>query len=250
MDDPHGAAPLPAWRTCLDIEEVPAGHYLGYVNATLLQAIAGSPSRVLELGCAIGAFGAALKARYPSAKVTGIEAGRGAADAAAARLDRVVCGRIEDVDLAALEDGPFDLVVAGDVLEHLVNPWRALERVRQVMTPDGQLVASIPNVRNLQVVMPLLQEGRWRYAERGLLDVTHLRFFTLEEMGRMLRETGFAMEGYQAMILPGLEEHYRNLRSQPAATLQVGRVTFSDLTPQEALELCAAQFVLRARPAS
>lgn len=251
MENQPGADAPPAWRTCLEIEDMPAGHYLDYVNETLLQAVAGSPRNVLELGCAAGAFGAALKARHPAARVTGIEAGRAAAGAASARLDHVVCGRIEDVDLPALagSHGPFDAVIAGDVLEHLVNPWRALERVRGAMASDAQLVASIPNVRNLQVVMPLLQEGRWRYAERGLLDVTHLRFFTLEEMRRMLEETGFAMEGYQAMILPGLEEPYRNLRSQASATLKVGRVTFSDVSPQEALEMCAAQFVVRARRA-
>lgn len=250
MDRPPGseaAAVLPAWRACLDVEEMPAAHYLGFVNHPMLDAIDGVPKRVLEIGCAAGAFGAALKARHPRAHVTGIEASRAAAAAAGEKLDRVVGGRIEEVDLAALAPEPFDLAVAGDVLEHLVNPWRVLERVRAVMAPRGQLVVSIPNVRNLQVVMPLLQEGRWAYAERGLLDVTHLRFFTFAEAGRMLEETGFVLEGYSFIVSPALADLYGKLREGGSEALRIGRMTLSGVTPREAMEFCAEQYVVRGR---
>ena len=160
--DAPPATRLPPWQTCLDIEGQDAGHYLDYVNEPLFLGIDGDPGRVLELGCAAGKFGMVLKERHPRARVTGIEAGRAAAAIAATRLDKVICSRIEDVDFAAHGIGPgaFDLVIAGDVLEHMSNPWAALVRLRPLIAPGGRLVASIPNVRNLQVLAGLAEIGR------------------------------------------------------------------------------------------
>lgn len=243
---------LHPWQKCLDIEAMPAAHYLGFVNEPLLGALDGTPRRVLELGCAGGALGAALKERHPGVHVTGIEAGREAAAEAARRLDRVVCARIEDADLSApgFEPGSFDAVIAGDILEHLVNPWAALHRLRPLLAPGAQLVASIPNVRNLQVVAPLLLEGRWTYAERGLLDVTHLRFFTFAEMQDLLRQTGFDLEGYSYILSPGLVALHRQMTEGKSGTLTLGRMTLTGVTPREAMEFCAEQFLVRARLAA
>jgi len=238
------------WRTCLDVEGQDAGHYRDHVNEALYGAIDGEPGRVLELGCAAGAFGCALRERHPATHVTGIEAGHAAAAVALTRLDRVICARIEELDFAAegLADGVFDLVVAGDILEHLVNPWSLLDRVRGLLAPGGRLVASIPNVRNFQVVAALAVEGRFQYVERGLLDVTHLRFFTFDEILVMLDDAGFVLETFFYTLSPALAETYDRGRGQSRATLQYGRLTLTDLTPREMMELCAEQFVVRARP--
>jgi 2-polyprenyl-3-methyl-5-hydroxy-6-metoxy-1,4-benzoquinol methylase len=239
----------PAWRTCLDIEGQDAAHYQDVVNTGLFGAIAGVPRRVLELGCAGGAFGAALKARYPGATVTGIEAGRAAAAIAATRIDRVICSRIEEVDFAAegLAPGEFDTLIAADVLEHLVNPWEALVRVRPLLTRDAQIVASIPNVRNAILLAALAVNGRWQYRERGLLDITHLRFFTLEEIRRMFEETGYRYEHHVVNLsLPLAELYHRNAKNE-RITLELGRLTISDLSLAEFSELCAEQFFVRAR---
>ncbi|MGZ5073244.1 MAG: class I SAM-dependent methyltransferase [Usitatibacter sp.] len=241
----------PAWKTCLDIEGQDADRYVDFVNEGLFQAIAGNPGSVLELGCAGGAFGAALKARYPGASVTGIEAGRAAAARAATRLDRVICGRIEEIDFAAagLKAGEFDTLIAADILEHLPNPWDALVRLKPLLAKDGQLVASIPNVRNAILIAALAVNGRWQYRERGLLDVTHLRFFTLEEISRMLDETGYRYEYHMVNLAAPLAEFYRSNVGNAKTTLQLGRLTLSDVTPAELSELCAEQFFVRARPA-
>jgi 2-polyprenyl-3-methyl-5-hydroxy-6-metoxy-1,4-benzoquinol methylase len=254
MADPTAVDPavrLPAWKTCLDIEDQDADRYVDFVNMGLFDVIAGSPGSVLELGCAGGAFGAALKLRYPGATVTGIEAGRAAAARAAMCLDRVICGRIEEVDFAAagLRPGEFDTIVAGDILEHLTNPWDALVRLKPLLAHDGQVVASIPNVRNAILIAALAVNGRWQYREHGLLDVTHLRFFTLEEICRMFDETGYRYEYHRVNLAAPLAELYQRNVGSEKITLQLGRLTLADVTPAELSELCAEQFFVRARPA-
>jgi 2-polyprenyl-3-methyl-5-hydroxy-6-metoxy-1,4-benzoquinol methylase len=238
------------WRTCLDVEAQDAGHYLDYMNEALYRGIDGEPGRVLELGCSTGVFGKALKDRHPGTHVTGIEAGRAAAEIALTRIDRVIRARIEDVDFEAegIAAGSLDLVVAGDVLEHLVNPWGILTRVRGLLAPGGRVVASIPNMRNFHIVSALLLEGRFQYVERGLLDVTHLRFFTFDEILVMLDDAGFTLESFLYTLSPALTDVYERGRAQEKSTLQYGRLTITDLTQRELMELCTEQYVVRARP--
>ena len=249
-DLPRPAAPgtEPVWKRCLDFDRQDAAHYNDWVLEPLFQLIEGEPKRVLELGCASGAFGAALMQRFPGASVIGIEAGRAAAEKARTRLDRVIHGRLEEVSLAAegLRHGEVDTVVAADILEHLVNPWDVLVRLRPFLAPEAQVVASIPNIRNLTVVSQLLLGGRFDYDERGLLDITHLRFFTLDGIKRMFRETGYVLERDMAIILPALRDVYRTYQGRGPAMVRIGRMTISDVTQQELTELCAVQFLTRA----
>jgi len=243
-DDPKP----PPWVTCLDVEGQDAAHHLDYVNEPMLQGVPGQPARVLELGCAGGAFGGALKARHPGAHITGIEPGHAAAEVAATRIDRVIASRLEEVDFAAegLAPGTFDLVVAGDVLEHMVNPWAALVRVRPLIAPGGTLLACLPNVRNFQLIIALALEGRFEYAERGLLDITHLRFFTLEEIRRMFEQTGYLLDYSMAILSPALQKVYEEQRGKPRIGLKAGRLTIDEVTSDEFTELCADGFVVRA----
>lgn len=244
-------SPLPPWQTCLDIEGQGEDHYLEHWNQPLLGMVEEPPRRVLELGCAGGLFGAKLKERFPGAHVTGIEAGVAAARKAATRLDRVVRSRLEEVDFAAegFVPGELDLVIAADILEHLVNPWEFLAKLRPFMAPRGVVLASIPNVRNLNLTLDLLLNGRWRYAERGLLDVTHLRFFTLEEMRRMFIETGYAPERFNVILSPSLAATWEQFRGEERINLSTGRMTLADVTTAELAELCAEQFLLQCRVA-
>jgi SAM-dependent methyltransferase len=239
------------WQTCLDVEGQNASHYQDHVNEALLGGVVGSPRRVLELGCATGAFGQALKQRFPGASVVGVEAGRAAAEVAATRLDRVLCRRLEALDLAAegFAHGEFDALIAADILEHLVNPWDVLVKVKPFLAPDALVLLSIPNVRNLVLVETLLVKGAWPYAERGLLDITHLRFFTLSGIRQMVQETGYRFEGHAATLAPALAEFYRSTQGQQRVTIDFGRLKLHDVTRQELDELCAVQFLVRARPA-
>jgi 2-polyprenyl-3-methyl-5-hydroxy-6-metoxy-1,4-benzoquinol methylase len=241
--------PKPPWQALLDFDQQDAGHYLDFVNTGVLQMIDGTPRNVIDLGCAGGSLGAALKQRFPAAHVVGVEAGSGAAKKAAERLDRVVHARLEDFDPGREGFAPraFDTVIAADVLEHLVNPWQLLVTLRPYLTPNAQVIASIPNVRNLWLVARLLTEGRWEYTERGLLDVTHVRFFTLDDMRRMFEETGYRAEGYGSVILPSLREAYAAYQGKGAKTLKFGRLSLENVSPEELTQLCAEGFILRCR---
>ena len=254
MTSTYAPAAHPAlWRTALDIESQSADHYKDNVNRPLLELVEGTPRRVLELGCAMGHCGEVLKAKYPGVSVVGIDANRAAAQAAERRLDRVICGRLEEIDFAAegIEPRSFDVVIVADILEHLVNPWRTLEQLATgLMTPNGQLLVSLPNVRNLTLLSDALQNGRWTYRAQGLLDITHLRFFTFTEMRVMFEETGFRAEKFGVIISRHLNELYNTHGKSPSATVQFGRLTLSGVTPPELLELCAEQFLFRCRPVS
>lgn len=242
--------PVP-WREAFDFDAQPADHYLDYWNEPVLSFVAGPPARVLDAGCAGGMLGLKIKERFPGAHVTGIEAGRAAAQRAATRLDHVIARRLEEVDFEAegLGPGTLDLVVAADVLEHLVDPWGFLAKVRPLLAPGGLLVASIPNVRNLNLVLDLVLDGRWRYASRGLLDVTHLRFFTLGEMRRLFEDTGYRVERHGVNLSASLEGTWRQIEGRDRIDLASGRFSLTGVDREELAELCAEQFILACRVA-
>lgn len=138
-------------------------------------------------------------------------------------------------------------MIAADILEHLANPWETLVRLKPLLAPDAQVAASIPNVRNALLIAALAVNGRWQYRERGLLDITHLRFFTLEEIRVLFAQTGYRYEQHAVSLSPPLADLYRSNAGREKVTLQLGRLTLSDVTPAELAELCAEQFVVRAR---
>jgi len=142
--------------------------------------------RVLEVGCGAGRLGQLLRRR--GHVVTGVELAPEAADAARRRLDRVVTADVE-ADGLPFAPASFDAVVFADVLEHLVDPWRVLAESVELLAPGGVVVASVPNVQNVDVVWRLLR-GRWEYRERGICDRGHLRFFTLHTVRQLFRGAG------------------------------------------------------------
>lgn len=249
MTNPDG--PSPPWRAALDFDAQPADHYLDHWNESLMTFVEGSPRRALEAGCAGGLFGAKLKERVPGVHVTGIEAGRAAAELAATRLDRVIHAPLESVDFAAAAIGPgsLDLVVVADVLEHLVDPWGFLAKARPLLAPGGRLLASLPNVRNLNLLLDLLLAGRWRYQERGLLDVTHLRFFAFEDMRQLFADTGFAVDKYGATLSKSLAPTWQQHQHQDTVNLAIGRLSLQGVDRAELMQLCTEQFLFSCRPA-
>lgn len=166
--------------------------YYGNLNEALLDAIPAEATLVLEIGCGTGALGAAHKARRPDCRVYGIELHASSAAMAADRLDMVICGAVEALDLAFLE-GRVDCLVYGDVLEHLADPWTLLARHRALLTPRGRVVASIPNVQHWTLLTHLLR-GQWTYSDHGILDDTHLRFFTHDSIVALFDRAGLTIE--------------------------------------------------------
>lgn len=154
----------------------------------LLLDLVGNDKSVLDLGCATGYLGEALAER--GCRVTGVEFVEEAAEQARQLLDRVVVGDLNTLDLVA-EFGPgsFDVLVFGDVLEHLPDPARVLRAAVPLLAPGGSVVISIPNITHGSIRLAILQ-GRWQYTETGLLDRTHIRFFTRQSLLDMVTGAG------------------------------------------------------------
>lgn len=145
---------------------------------------------ILDVGCFRGGFGATIKVLRPEVEVWGIEPDPAAAATAAGRLDRVVVGNFP-ADVPAHQ---FDCIVFNDVLEHMVDPWAALRACHSMLESGATVVASVPNVRHLTVVLPLLLRGQWNYKDSGILDRTHLRFFTRKSMVELFSDAGLHVE--------------------------------------------------------
>lgn len=177
----------------------PLNTYYANINLDLLNRIPLSSQNVLEIGCGQGRLGASFKRRHPLVKYFGVELMPEEAKIAATNLDAVVCANIE-LDhqlprqfLTQLNSNVlFDALVLGDVLEHLQDPWKLLLEAHHWMAPNSACIICIPNVGHWSVVQQLLK-GRFDYAEAGLLDKTHMRFFTLETAIEMLSQTGWTV---------------------------------------------------------
>lgn len=149
---------------------------------------------VLEIGCACGATLLKIKSMYPRASVHGIELNDHAAKVAATFADV----RAMDVE-AELSYPPnsFDYIILADVLEHLMNPWNVVAILRKYLKDDGKLIVSIPNVMHYSLLRDVIR-GHWSYTDAGLLDRTHVRFFTLHEIEKMFIEAGYTNREYGA----------------------------------------------------
>lgn len=157
---------------------------------TYMVELVGSQKRVLDVGCASGYFARTLVER--GCRVSGVEYDVEAAEQARPALEQLVVGDLESLDLVAeLGAGGFDVVVFGDVLEHLRDPLPVLRQARELLAPGGYVVISIPNVAHGAVRLLLLQ-GRFDYRPTGLLDSTHIRFFTRANLEALLRDAGLA----------------------------------------------------------
>jgi 2-polyprenyl-3-methyl-5-hydroxy-6-metoxy-1,4-benzoquinol methylase len=157
----------------------------------------GHGRRVLDVGAADGLLSRPLSAR--GWKVTALEADASAAAAAEAHCERVIVADL-DVAVPAL-DPDFDAIVCGDVLEHLAHPAPALRSLACALAPGGVVVVSVPNVAHLWMRLSLLA-GRFDYAERGILDRTHLRFFTERSLRALLTEAGLTITRATATPAP------------------------------------------------
>jgi 2-polyprenyl-3-methyl-5-hydroxy-6-metoxy-1,4-benzoquinol methylase len=221
----------------------PDPSYFEFARTELLALIPESARKVLDIGCGAGWLGEAIKKRQP-AEVVGIEFVEAAARRAEQRLDRVLAGDIEHLE-PDFTPGSFDAVVCGDVLEHLRDPARMLHRIRTWLQPDGLLIASIPNVRHHTVVRGLLA-GNWTYESAGLLDRTHLRFFTRREIEKLFFRTGFGIRDLQMVAGPGDEGWEEQAQS---GTVKVGCLHMAGMPPEEAAEFYVYQYLLTAVPA-
>ena len=172
----------------------PQGGYYSHFRSELIPFFEGFSGSVMDVGCGSGELLKYLK-KNGAQRTIGLEMRSDVADELrrSGVIDQVLSLDIEAEELS-VPAGSLDAIVVSHVLEHMVNPWGVLRKLNQYLKRDGILVGALPNVRHIGVAGSLLLRGRWQYAGSGILDVTHLRFFTRESTITLLESSGFAVE--------------------------------------------------------
>lgn len=202
------------------------------------------PQKVVELGCSSGTFGAKVKERLQVPTYIGIELEPDAAKLAQEKLDQVHIANISTTGPAELGIGTdVDLIVALDVLEHLYNPWDTLTSWVSALRPGGHVLTSIPNVQNITLLQKLVQ-GRWDYEPEGLLDVTHVRFFTERSVHQLLNGAGLQVIHTTVVTVPTLDT---SKLTETGNSIKIQNLSLSNLTRRQVVQLHAYQYLVIAR---
>lgn len=175
-----------------------AESYFSNSRPEVQQFVSPSSKKILDVGCAAGFLGHALKIKN-NAEVWGVEINKDAAEKALHKIDRVVVKPIEDA-INDLPDSYFDTIICADVLEHLPDPESVLNRLKDKLTLKGEIIISLPNIMHYSVILSLL-DGNFEYAEAGILDKTHLRFFTKRSIDKMLERCGLREVVFYKVLL-------------------------------------------------
>ncbi len=237
------------WQKYLGVEEAEVNDYHRLARKELIDLFSSPRKRVVEIGCAAGYTGQYCKQKFPDVDYWGFELSKAAAKEALHNLDKVVCGKFEEQDLELLGLAPrsVDGVVLGDVLEHMYDPWRALVSLQPWLSDDAELVISLPNTRNLWLLNEIA-EGRFTYDQHGLLDITHIRFFTGREIYELLDSTGYSLATASFIMDERLQDYYAACSGRQGPCVFHYRSVSVKSTGETLLEFCAKQFLLRATP--
>lgn len=164
--------------------------YFGHVRRDIAGLLPDRATRILDIGCGKGATLAWLKDRYPDAETVGIEGFADNEPILSKAVDRAI---IADLDEPLPEVGRFDLILALDVLEHLYDPDRVLKAVTDRLLPGGVVIVSVPNVAHWQISVPLLFRQQFDYVDAGMMDRTHIRWFTKKTALQMMDGAGLTV---------------------------------------------------------
>lgn len=196
--------------------------YYSHVRREIAPLIPEQCERVLEIGCGQGDTLLWLKNSQKNCQwVGGVELFPDSGKIAQQRLDWFCAGNIEELSLP-IEKASLDLILCLDVLEHLVDPWKVVAQLDALLKPGGSIVASIPNIRFFRASLGLVVCGNWRYEQEGILDRTHLRFFTKKTAIELMQSSGL----YCDRIIGGGLEKGRKARWLNFLTLGLLRPFF------------------------
>jgi trans-aconitate methyltransferase len=189
-------------------------------NVDLFKLLPPTVRRVVEVGSMHGAMARAVRQQYPSVHYTGIDIDPDYAAVSSAHCHRAFAGDVEKLDQAQWDSlFPSNCWIFGDCLEHLRDPWEILRKIRARIDNDGSVVTCIPNAQHW-TVQARLATGLFRYEDSGLLDRTHIRWFTRITMLEMFAETGWRVEAGVSRAFPPLppqEAHIDAIRRLAAA---------------------------------
>jgi len=183
--------------------------------------------RVMDVGCGFGAMGARLK-RDRKVEVIGVESEAKAIDIARGNVDELIVGDVERLSLP-FDEGYFDCIVYGDLLEHLKDPWSLLKSQSRYLKKGGHCIVSVPNISHYKILQDLLKD-KWEYKSSGIMDRSHLRFFTLKGILATLEDCGYAVTQIQRRVRASAAKKLIN-------SLLLGRIT----------HLLVEQYVIKAR---
>lgn len=174
----------------------------GYFSGARFDYIARLPknpnARILEIGCADGATGAHALSEGKCGVYCGVELFPDAAEKARQKINDVVLGNIEEIELP-WAPGTFDVLILSEVLEHLADPWATLRKLRPLLKANGLAFASSPNVSHYRIIKMLLS-GEWTLADRGVMDRTHLRWFTPKSYRELFTSSGYVVDSVQELV--------------------------------------------------
>lgn len=196
--------------------------------------------RILDVGCGEGILGKRLLEKGVK-EVVGVEIEQAVCEKARENLSIVICGNIEEIDLP-FEEKYFDCIVFADILEHLKDPLSVVKKLKKHLKDSGVVVASIPNVRYYQVIN-MLVDGYWTYGDYGILDRTHLRFFTKKEILALFKNAGFEI----TTIAGNVDPKYYTVCNSTQAEISFGRISLKDLSSEEIKDLFVFQYLIKAR---
>ena len=208
----------------------------------MLQFITNQPETVLDVGCREGLFVKAIKEVYAIKDSWGVEPDDTIQEAAQANLDNVVIDFFTKE--TKLPEKYFDLIVFNDVLEHMYDPWEALEKARTLLSPKGIVIVSLPNIRNKYLLKKLIFNDDFEYLPAGILDVTHIRFFTKSTMVKMFKDTGFEVLQARPVVLIKKKRWYEPIKHIPR-----GIINFVTFNRFESLQYSQYAFTLKAKKA-
>ena len=237
------------WKKYLSVADNAASPYHRLSRQELINLFSSPRKMVIEIGSSGGYTGKYCKEKFPGVTYWGFELNQAAAKESLQNIDKVVCGKFEEqnLEVLGLKPNSVDGVVLGDVLEHMYDPWRVLTALLPWLTPDAELVISLPNVRNLWL-MNEIAEGRFTYTPDNLLDITHIRFFTLREIHSMLDSTGYSITPGGVNLDERLVDYFNQHKHLRGPCVLQYQSLAIRATGEEVAELCAKQFIFRAQP--
>ncbi|HEY3856226.1 MAG TPA: class I SAM-dependent methyltransferase [Verrucomicrobiae bacterium] len=165
--------------------------YYGLCRPEMLRFVPASAKRILEVGCGAGEFCAQFR-RSAECELWGVEPNRDAALKAKEKLDNVFCSYFDES--VELPSEYFDCIIFNDVLEHIYDGLSALKLTRKLLRNGGSVVASIPNIGHFPTIWRLVVRGQWEYTDKGILDKTHVRFFTRQSVQTLFEKAGFNIQ--------------------------------------------------------